>query len=75
MKFLTLFILLAALISTACTERTPYGPCIGAFDDKDAKVIYKPSVKNIVIGIIFSETIVVPAVVLLSETVCPIGNK
>lgn len=75
MKLLTLLALISALSLTACTEKTPYGPCIGAFDDKDAKKVYHVNTTNVVVGIIFSETIIVPAVVVLDETLCPVSDK
>jgi hypothetical protein len=69
-----LLIILLFSIS-ACAERTSLGPCIGAFDERDPHLIYKPSGWNIAMAIIFIETIFVPIVVIFDETQCPIGVR
>lgn len=69
-------ILLAALTMLAgCTSRTEHGECIGLFDDKDPALRYDLSGWNVAMAVIFSETIVVPIVVVLDETHCPVGKK
>ena len=75
--FMGLFALFAIILLScvSCTSETPYGKCIGAFDDPQPQLRYKASVKNIVFAIIFGETIVVPVVVILDETRCPVGAK
>ncbi len=73
MKKLIAVLALATMIG--CTTHTEFGPCIGAFDDKDEHTVYKPSTWNIVLGFLFSETIIVPVVVVLDEVQCPIGRK
>jgi hypothetical protein len=60
---------------SGCTSKTEYGSCIGVADDKDPKLVYKVSVKNAVLGIIFMETIIVPIYVLVDETYCPVGRS
>lgn len=72
MKYLALA---AALMLASCTSETEYGDCLGLAEDKDPKLKYETDVGNVILAIIFSETIVVPAVVLLSETVCPVAKK
>jgi len=62
-------------MTVSCTSGTKYGTCIGAFEDEDPKLIYAASVKNIVLAVIFSETIIVPAVVIISKTACPVGKR
>lgn len=73
MKRLT--ILLVALMLTGCTTKTQYGECIGAFDNKKPDLEYKLSALNLALAVIFSETIVVPVVVVADETRCPVGKK
>ena len=68
---LTLFI--AGL--PGCTGHTEYGECIGAFDDNDPHLVYAASGWNIFLAIVFSETILVPAIVVISEVKCPRGTK
>ncbi len=63
------------ILISGCTTNTPFGPCIGAFDDRDPHLIYKPSGWNIALGIVFIETVFVPVIVLIDETQCPIGHK
>ena len=62
-----------ALALTGCTSATQYGQCIGAFEDKNPELTYKPSVWNVFLAILFSETIIVPVIVVIDETLCPNG--
>jgi hypothetical protein len=64
--------LMLALLA-GCTTKTQYGECIGAFEDKKPGVEYKLSALNLALAIVFSETIVVPIVVIADETRCPVG--
>lgn len=71
-----LFAILAIFMTlTACTEKTGFGPCIGAFDEKDPKKEYHVSGWNVAMGVIFWELLVPPIVVVINETHCPVGNK
>jgi len=69
------YLLLLALMLGACTSSTRYGECIGVTDDPDPTLVYHVPANNVVVAVIFSETIVVPLVVLFSEVKCPIGKK
>jgi hypothetical protein len=68
-------VVIVALALVACTTRTEFGECIGAADDKSPALIYRLSAWNIIVGIIFSETIVVPVVVVAAQLMCPEGKK
>lgn len=72
-KAITAALMLALL--AGCTERTDFGECIGAFDEKKPDLEYKLSAKNVGLAVLFSETIVVPVVVVADQTHCPIGRK
>ncbi len=72
MKTLALLLVLGL---AGCTSSTRYGDCIGAFDEGDPNLRYSTSGWNVALGIIFIETIVVPAVVIANEARCPVGNK
>lgn len=65
--------ILFVLFLAGCQSKTDFGSCIGINDKKNPKVEYRYSTQNIVIGIIFSETIIVPVVVVLDSLECPIG--
>lgn len=68
--------IIVVLISLAgCVSKTQYGPCIGAFEEKDPHLIYKLSVWNVAMAIIGFELILPPVVVLVNETLCPVGRK
>lgn len=71
----TITMLALALGLGACTSETSLGPCIGAFDDGDPKFVYETSTKNVVLAVLFSETIVVPLVVIAKETKCPVSKR
>jgi hypothetical protein len=65
--FLCLLLLLAG-----CESQRGGVRCIGAFEDPEAGVKYEPSTLNIIIGVFLVETLIVPAIVLLKETRCPV---
>jgi len=70
--FLGLILLLAN--TTGCRSRTDYGECVGINDaDRRPTLHYRLSTRNLVLGIIFVETIFAPLIVLLSEMYCPDG--
>lgn len=70
-----LFICLTILLSlSSCITRTSIGPCIGIADQPDPHFIYKPSTWNIILGIVFIETIFVPVLVIFDEISCPVGT-
>ncbi len=75
MRPLPFFLALSLLLLTGCEGKTAYGPCIGILDEKADDKTYKVSTVNVVVAAILSETIIIPAVVLLTSTFCPIGNK
>lgn len=70
-----LLIALAAVFLAGCTTRTQYGECVGVGDDKNPTLHYKADVWNVFLGIVFVETVIVPLVVVLDETYCPVGVK
>jgi hypothetical protein len=74
MKKMIAAALMLALL-TGCTSRTPYGQCIGAFDEKAPDVQYKVDGWNLAMAIIFFETVVVPVVVVATELRCPVATK
>jgi hypothetical protein len=65
---------LMALLA-GCENSTKYGDCIGIGDEEQHNLHYRVSGLNVVMGVIFSETIVVPAVVLFSDLKCPTGVR
>lgn len=71
-----MLLILAALATLAgCTSHTEFGPCVGAFDEKDPKLVYKISGWNLAMALIFFEIIAPPIIVVVDETFCPIGKK
>jgi len=74
MKYLAAILVACSLVS-GCRSETEYGKCVGIDDKQDPKLEYKLSVRNTVLGIFFVETVIVPVLVLVDETYCPVGNK
>jgi hypothetical protein len=66
---------LVAILAAGCTTRTEYGECIGVLQDKKPDLEYKLSGWNTFLAVIFSETIVVPIVVVADDFQCPVGKK
>ncbi len=73
MKHLILIALVSCLLG--CTRSTSVGDCIGITDKEYSGFVYEYSKKNIIIGIIGVETVVVPINVLLYNLKCPIGDR
>jgi hypothetical protein len=65
----------AAMASMGCVSRTEYGECVGLFDDRDPSLRYETSVRNVVIGAVLIETLIVPAFVVATQWHCPVGTK
>lgn len=66
-----LFVLLALMTFAGCQCSNQYGDCIGVADDPTPGVRYKVSVLNIILAVVFVETIFVPAYVILADLKCP----
>jgi len=64
-----------AISTIGCTSKTEFGECIGLTEDKNPKLEYKYNTLNLILALVFVETLVVPAVVILEELQCPIGEK
>ncbi len=60
---------------TACTSETEYGECIGINGDKDPTLVYHVSIWNVIVSVVFIETLVVPIVWALGYTHCPTEKK
>lgn len=70
-------VMLCGVLSAGCTSETQYGRCLGLDDEvqKDPKLIYEVDVGNVIVGVVFVQTIVVPIWVALKEFYCPVGVK
>lgn len=71
-KFICILML---LLVTACTSATKYGSCIGIDDIEEKDRVYKISLWNAALGVIFVETLIVPLWVLAYEIKCPVNTK
>ncbi len=71
MKWLLVF----SLLFTGCTSNTEFGSCVGFFESRRPEFQYHFSAWNVLLSILFSETIIVPVIVVVDETFCPIGKK
>lgn len=74
-KLLLAAVIAMTLATSACTESTEHGKCIGAFDDGDPNLMYKANGWNVAMGVIFVETIVVPIVVVMDDVRCPYAKR
>jgi hypothetical protein len=73
---LTLLLVLVAGCEDSRIVNNKSEPCVGINEsDRNPKLEYRASTQNVVLAVIFSETIIVPIVVVLNETFCPIGTK
>ena len=78
-KLIAGLLLIGVVGLSGCEESTPYGPCIGfgefGDDQRQPGLIYKISHRNLILGIVFLETIIVPTIVAVDELLCPVGKK
>lgn len=72
-KLLVVFLMAMSLIG--CETSTPQGQCIGVIDDPDPTLQYRASGLNLILAVVFVETLVVPAYVILADLKCPVGLK
>ena len=70
-----LLVVVVAALFVGCTSKTEFGPCIGAFDEKDPALRYKANGWNIAMGIVFFEFLIPPVIVVVDEFQCPTGKK
>jgi hypothetical protein len=71
MKKLFLVLMMSAFL-IGCTSSTHLGQCIGVTQEPTPGLIYKASYWNLFLAFIFSETIVVPLVVVFDAIKCPV---
>ena len=72
-KFIVIALIL--LFLSGCTTRTSFGECIGITDTPKPNLVYRLSYWNVFLAFIFSETIVVPAVVIFADLRCPVEKN
>ena len=63
------------MLFSSCTTKTQYGECVGVGDKQDPKLEYQLDKTNVLLGLVFVETVWVPAVVVLYELYCPVERK
>lgn len=68
-------IICLTLLLVGCRASTEYGECIGVADDPQPELIYRWSKRNVIVGLIFSESLFVPGWVILFRLKCPVGKK
>lgn len=71
MRSLALAIALA-LFAQGCTSSVKGVPCVGLMDTKKPGVEYELSIWNILVAVVFSETIIVPIIVAAKQYECPV---
>ncbi len=77
MKNLIVSLLMLSLVSFGCVQNTSYGECEGLAteDAKKPNLVYRLDAWNIIMAIIFSETLVIPVYVVGWDLWCPSGFK
>jgi len=68
---------LSLLVAAGCETQTKYGECYGPAneEDKSDALTYRTSTWNVVIGVIFFETVFAPIEALGWNLKCPTGHK
>jgi hypothetical protein len=73
-KIMVLSAMLATILMSSCTSSTPYGECVGLLEQPRPELVYEVDTGNIVLAVIFGETIIVPVIVALEEYKCPVDK-
>ena len=68
-------VLAASIFFAGCQFRTQAGDCVGVWDKQRPNVEYAVSKRNILVGLVLVETIIVPAHVVLCELWCPVDYE
>lgn len=63
------------VLLAGCESERPLGKCIGLNDTPRPELRYEYSTTNIVMAFIFSETVVVPVIVVFNELECPAERR
>jgi hypothetical protein len=63
------------LFLSSCIDKTEHGDCVGIWDEKNSGLVYKPSINNIVAGILFFEFVLPPVEVAIDKFYCPVGKR
>lgn len=76
-KLFTALCLAATLCATGCEMSNNYGECKGFIDqgEKDPNLKYEVSKRNVILAIIFSETLLWPGLTGAFWVWCPTGRK
>lgn len=64
--------LIATLLLAGCEGSRHGVPCIGFPEKEKPGVEYEISTRNVIVGVVFFETVWVPVVVALKEVKCPV---
>jgi hypothetical protein len=67
--------LLSLLLLTSCQTHTQYGECIGLADIRDPKTVYRVSIWNAFLAIIFVETVIAPVYIVGKRIECPAAKR
>jgi len=69
-------IALMMLVSlSGCKLNTDVGPCVGMLDKDDPEMVYELAGWNVAGAVIFSASVVIPAIVVLKAYKCPVRKK
>jgi len=75
-KFLTTMLLgLVLFAGTGCDSETSLGECVGVLEEKKPNLRYEYDAGNIILAVIFSQTLVVPAIVIFDSLECPVAKR
>lgn len=67
-------VLAATLLLAGCEFNRKTGPCIGVANKEKSGVEYEVSVRNVIVGAFFFETLWVPVYVGLADYKCPVAK-
>jgi hypothetical protein len=63
--------------ATGCATETPLGPCVGLLTEakRDSTLVYEYHTGNIIVAVVLSETLIVPAIIVAKHLECPVKKR
>ena len=68
-------ILCGPLLLTGCEQERELGPCIGLVEERDPRLMYEWSARNISLGLLFASAVFPLVYVILKQAQCPMAQR
>ena len=73
--FVVALVACIVVFSWLYTTKTDYGECLGLGETQNDSLVYEVDNGNVVLGVIFVESIIAPVYIVFKDLYCPVGTK